>query len=336
MRAVLIRDLGEKGFVRWLGRYGPPAGRRDDTGIGDDAAVIRLEGGCDLLLACDAVVEGVHFQRELFSPADVGFKAVAVALSDIAAMGGEPLGFTVALGLPEDLEFAWVEGFYAGIEALTAQTGGYLAGGDTVRSPVLFADVAVTGRVEAGRAVRRAGARPGDLVLVTGEVGEAAAGLEAMQAGGGPGVGLAQRRPRPLLREGRLIAAAGATAMVDLSDGLAAGAVELALAGRVEIVLEGKSIPLGPSLRVGGAQGRGGPRGLRRLRLALYGGEDYQLLFTLPGERAAGLVERMRAATGTPLTVIGRVRDGEGAWLAAGGREMSLDEGYDPFRRFEP
>lgn len=327
-----MRELGEKGILRWLERYRPPVEREGDTGVGDDAAIIRIGGGRDLLLACDAVVEGVHFLREFFPPADVGWKAVATALSDIAAMGGEPLAFTVALGLPEDLDFAWVEGFYAGIEALASDVGGYLAGGDTVRSPVLFADVTVTGSVETGRAVRRRGARPGDLVLVTGELGEAAVGLEDLKSGVDTAASLAQRRPRPLLREGRLIAASGATSMVDLSDGLAAGAGALAVAGRVEVVLEAKNIPLGRSLR----QPKPGRGGSHLLELALYGGEDYQLLFTAPDWTAQTLAKTVQDETGTPVTVIGQVRAGGGAWLAVEGGEMSLDAGYDHFQRTEP
>jgi thiamine-monophosphate kinase len=262
------------------------------TGSGDDAAVVRADGVA--VTSIDSVVDGVHFSLSTHSPADVGHKALATALSDIAAMGAGPGEAYVALALPPGFEGALE--LVDAMRALAAEHGVALAGGDVVSAPVLAVTVSVTGWSGAAeRLVYRSGARPGDLVGVTGELGGSGAGLRALQRGEthGPLVDR-HRRPQPLLATGLALAAAGVTAMIDVSDGIATDAGHIARASGVTLDLRLADLPLAPGVS---------PED------AATAGDDYELLFTAPPEASTD-VERAAEATGTRVSWLGDVGAG--------------------------
>lgn len=278
-------------------------------GIGDDAAV--LTGDPAIVATHDLLVEGVHFRRETTGLSDLGHRALAVNLSDVAAMGAEPVAVLVGLGLPDDGVSASVGDLYDGLEALAARVGATVAGGDISASSVFFIGVTAIGRLPAGRApVRRSGARAGDVLCVTGTLGGSAAGLAvlddptAAQGIVATAAGRAfdrHRRPEPRLAEGRLLADGGATAMLDISDGLGIDAMRLARASGVRLDIDVDRIPVDSSTTaVAEALGRD------PLRLAWAGGEDYELLVTLPPPAA----DEVAATLPAGLTTIGRVAAG--------------------------
>jgi thiamine-monophosphate kinase len=258
--------------------------------IGDDCAVVRAGGFA--VVSVDAMVDGTHFRLgEGWTAEDAGWRALAGALSDLAAMGAEPGEAYLAVVAPAALTDADVLALHAGAESLAADCGVTIAGGDLVAGAALTIAVTVVGWAQDdARLVGRDGARAGDLVGVTGELGGAAVGLAALEGRGG---GSTERtlRPRPRLAEGRALAAAGARAMLDLSDGLALDARRLAEASGVRLELDTAALPLAP-----GADAE----------LAATGGEDYELCFCAPpeaaaaAERAAQVTWIGRAATGPP------------------------------------
>jgi thiamine-monophosphate kinase len=306
--------------------------RRDDVvvGIGDDGAVLRLPAECELVTVMDTMVSGVHFPAETRAE-DVGYKALAVNLSDMAAMGAEPAWATLALTLPHP-DIAWLEGFARGISAAARAFGVQLVGGDTTRGP-LTVTVQLQGWVPRGRAVRRAGARGGDLVCVTGCLGDAALALWAWQRRqtlpSPHGEYLSARLYRPVPRCAEGIALRGvATAMIDVSDGLAADLGHLLAAGGVGATLELPQLPLSESFR---AVTRNWPED-EVLRLALSGGDDYELCFTLPPANRDALARSFeRFACG--MRVIGVIDAAPGLrGRRADGSLLSLAvEGYQHF-----
>ncbi|MBI2839714.1 MAG: thiamine-phosphate kinase [Acidobacteria bacterium] len=290
-RSVPIRDWGERGLIGWLRRQRQrvpfsPAYRLL-KGIGDDAAIIAGRGSGKLLVSCDALVEGVHFDRQRASGADVGWKAGAVNISDIAAMGGRPLYLLVSVALPAGIERAWAQGFFRGLLAAARRYGAAVIGGDTVASPgPVFVDVAVIG--ECARPVMRDGARAGDALFVTGTLGDSAAGLISLQRRSG--VRALERhhlRPQPQVEIGHLLAAKGIpTAMLDMSDGLSRDIRNLCDASRCGAQIQAGAIPISRSVRRFCARA-----GLDPLTLALHGGEDYRLLFAVSPRKVAVVTE---------------------------------------------
>lgn len=334
-----IRDLGEAGLISRIkeivvrhGAAGGPAaadspgpaespGASVLLGIGDDAALLApalltpvsptSPREQVLIATSDMLIEGTHFLRPGIAPADLGHKALAASLSDVAAMGGRPLYALVSLALPGDLEVGYVDGFYAGFASLAAATGVAVVGGDTVgsRGPVVV-DVTVIGEVLPGGPFRGDGARPGDAVLVTGSFGAAA------------------DRPVPRLREAAALAEVCRErgirlAARDASDGLAAAALALAEASGCAMELDAAAIPVAREARAGPDP----------LELALYGGEDYELVLTVAESAVSVLREKVSERTGTPLTVVGRAAEGGGVGLrrAAGRIEAITRRGFSHF-----
>jgi thiamine-monophosphate kinase len=312
------RGRSEFELIELFTRALPLRGRGVAVGPGDDAAVLRPRAGEDLVATVDAVVADVHFDARS-SPADVGWKALAVNLSDLAAMGARPLHALVALGVPPGTPVARLRGIARGLGACARAHRVAVVGGNVTRARDLSVTVTVLGAVPSGRALLRRGARPGDLVAVTGTLGDAALGL----AKGAPrALALRQRRPTPRLAAGRALAAV-ARAGIDVSDGLAQDLGHLCRASRVGARVEVARLPLSPAYR----------RAVRRLEepfaAALGGGEDYELLVAVP-PAALGAARAAAARGGTTLTVIGRFVRGRGvAVLGRGGEALRAPPGHD-------
>lgn len=307
----------------------PGEGSRVRLGSGDDAAVTEPPGAT--ATSVDAIVEGVHFTLPAFSPEAIGHKALAAALSDIAAMGAEAGEAYVVLGLPgngtggEDLCLGIAEG----IARLARRTGTAVLGGDITRSPVLSVTLTAVGHEPRDAwLVSRGGARAGDVVAVTGELGGAAAALRLLDgtAVGEPPAPAALRARQfsiePRLAAGRALADAGATAMIDISDGLGADAGHLAKAGGVRLEIEMGSVPV----QAGVAEVAGGETAA--LEMAANGGEDYELLACLPPESFEAAVSAVEKE-GTSLTGIGVVSSGSGVSLGLPGGAEVEPGGWD-------
>lgn len=282
-------------------------------GLGDDTALVPL-GRTPLAVSMDLSLEGVHFRTAWLSFPEIGWRAAAAALSDLAAEGAKPIGVLVSLGLPGRGD-SGVE-IMAGVAAAAKHVGAKVLGGDLVRSERYIVDVCVLGTTE--RAVRRSGARPGDGVWVTGKLGGAGLALRKFRAGAAPAGALRRRfaRPEPRIAAGRWLARRGARAMIDISDGLAADAGQLAAASGVALEIELERVPCW--------------RGVTP-RDATASGEEYELLVALPrgfGERSARAFTR---ATGLALTPIGRCARGAGVRLTDTGRAVPAPGGFDHF-----
>ncbi|HHY39152.1 MAG TPA: thiamine-phosphate kinase [Clostridia bacterium] len=332
-----VRDIGEFGLIERLSR-GVPGGPGLVRGIGDDAAILEATPGAQWLATADMLLESVHFDLSFTTPEQLGRRALVANLSDIAAMGGRARFALVSLGLETDTDLEIVDGFYRGFTEEASRWGVILIGGDTIRSPKgMIIAVTVLGEVEPGCAVRRDGARPGDLLLVTGDLGGSAAGLAALLSEPSALSGLDARHvqevkarhlaPEPRLREAEIIAAAGATSMIDVSDGLANEANHLARESGVSMVIDAESIPISEATRAIAEALAHDP-----LDWALNGGEDYELLFTAPPERVDALADTVRTQTGTSVEIIGRVERGRGCRLDKDGVRSVLSlSAYDHF-----
>lgn len=296
------------------------------VGVGDDCAVVA---GGGIALSSDMSVEGVHFRRDWLSMREIGYRAAAAALSDLAAMAARPIGVLVSLAIPaEDAGDPAVE-LMRGVREVTEVLGGTVLGGDVTRTPgPLALDVVVVGEV--ARPVLRSGALPGDEVWVTGELGAAAATVSCLLRGERPPPAAWERfvRPVPRVREARWLAERGLLhALVDLSDGLAGDAAHLAAASGAAIQLSEVTIPVHPCARQVAADDDGA------LRLAMAGGEDYELCFTAPLGRVAGHAIDFERETGVRLTCVGRVGGGDGVWwVDAEGHRTPL--GMGAFQHF--
>lgn len=297
---MTVGDLGEHALVaRVVARLGgPPA----PAGPGDDAAVVPTPDG-RVVVTTDLLVEGRHFRLDWSTPYDVGRKAAAQNLADVAAMGAVPTALLVGLAAPASFRLDAADALVDGLREECALVGATVVGGDVVAADALTLAVTALGDLHGRPPVTRAGARPGDVVVVAGDVGWSAAGLALLRRGIGEGPLVeVHRRPRPPYDAGPALAALGATAMCDTSDGLVADLGHVARASGVRIDLHGAAL-------------RPTARGVT-LADVLHGGEDHALVATVP------------AGCGSPWPVIGAVRPGEGVWVD-GGRARG---GFDHFR----
>ena len=290
-------------------------------GIGDDAAVTQVATNSELVIATDTLVEGTHFLPGTV-PRALGYRCLAVNLSDLAAMGAEPLWCTLSLTLPEG-SADWVGSFAEGFMELAERFEIALIGGDTVRGPLAMT-VTVHGRVEPGRAIRRAAASAGDGIFVTGALGAAAAGLALLRSGdqGGP---LIDRflYPSPRVAEGRSLVGI-ASAMIDVSDGLHVDLARLLDASGLGATLAVETLPLPENLPASAARDRA-------IELALIGGDDYELCFTVPAEHGDALAHAA-AHWDCAVTQIGKTHTESGlAWTVAGETYPLPDTGFRHF-----
>jgi thiamine-monophosphate kinase len=328
--------MGEFELLAKLRERLPKAGPRVKLGSGDDAAV-TVPGGATAT-SVDALVDGVHFRRAESGLETIGRKALATALSDLAAMGAEAGEAYVTLGAPADFSEVDFLALLDGLLGLAGETGVTLAGGDVTRAPALTLAITVVGHAaNADALVSRAGAQPGDVLLVTGELGGAGAGRLLLDD---PSLARAvsddtasrlrdrQLEPTPQLRSGQALAAAGARAMIDLSDGLAGDAGHIAQASGVALEIDAITLPLAKGLaEVAAAAGRD------PLQLAASGGEDYELLAAVPPERLDDASAAVEETAETTLTRIGRVAAGEGVEIRLPGGELLEAAGYDHFAK---
>lgn len=331
--------MGEFELLAKLRERLPQPSSRVKLGSGDDAAV-TVPGGATAT-SVDAIVDGVHFRRAESGLDSVGRKALATALSDLAAMGAETGEAYVVLGAPPDLGEADILTLLDGMLELADATGTTLAGGDVTRAPVLTLAVTVVGHAATAEDfVTRGGARVGDLLVLTGEIGGAAAGRLLLENPGlakavsieeGERLRARQLAPTPRLLSGRALAAVGARAMIDLSDGLAGDAGHLAKAGGVALEIDSDRLP--PAAGVAEVADAAGQDPLTP---AVSGGEDYELLAALPADRLAAATAAIEEAGETTLTAIGRVTAGEGVAIRLPGGASLEAAGYDHLAGSQP
>lgn len=310
---MLIKELGEFGLIGRL-MNGKPVSSQVVKGVGDDAAVIEVNPEARLLVTGDMMVEGTHFLRERISPYDLGCKLMAVNLSDIAAMAGTPKFAVSFLGLPPDITVEEVEEIYRGAQSLAGRHGVAIIGGDTVRSPVLTLGITLLGEGLPDRTLLRCGAREGDILGVTGTLGGSAAGLAVLLGKVKVDAAAASRaievhcRPQPRVMEGLALGALGCVrAMIDISDGLASEVGHLCRESRVGVNIWGDEVPIDDDTRAISRE-----MGKSPLDLALYGGEDYELLFAVNPDGWQKVKESMDKL-GTRVTAIGRFTADEGS-----------------------
>jgi thiamine-monophosphate kinase len=261
-------------------------------GIGDDCAILRVKPGFELLVTTDLCIENVHFRRAWHPATAVGHRCLTRGLSDIAAMGGEPLACFLSLGLPADLPQAWANGFLRGLLALASRHKVQLAGGDVSSAPQITADIVVTGQVPSGTAILRSGAKPGDRIYVSGALGGSAGTLKKLLSGKAikPTKSSPHFYPTPRLEVGDWLRKSHlATAMIDISDGTSVDLRHICDESGVAAILISNKVPIAKSAD---------------LELALHGGEDYELLFTSP--QSAKIPSRI---AGVAITYVGEIRN---------------------------
>ncbi len=342
-----VRDVGERALIERIKVRMPPPPAGLIVPIGDDAAVAVPDRGALQVLTTDALVEGVHFDRRFSSPADIGYKALAVNASDVAAMGGTPRLALLSLMLPDDLAMGELDGIVDGLLQMAAECGAVLAGGNITRSPgPLVIDVTVSGSVRPRKVLTRAGGRPGDALYVTGRIGAAAAGLEWLRAAtaGMPqasGATLTARpdeasmaecvarhcRPEPRVRIGALLGRnRAASACMDLSDGLADAVTQIAEASGTGARLDGTVLPMHPGAASWFSRAGGDP-----VAACLAGGDDYELLFAVPRRARGRLRGVLREARGVPVTCIGELTAERTIGISRGDRSEPLPAGFTHF-----
>jgi thiamine-monophosphate kinase len=312
--------LREKKLIQKI-RRSAPGGRALVRGIGDDCAVLQLPSGHQLLVTTDFTIEKVHFRRDWHRPETVGWRCLTRGLSDIAAMGGEPLAAFLSLAVDSDVPQKWVDRFLKGLLELAKEFGVPLAGGDTAQSAGgIQADIVIVGSVPKGKAVLRSGAKVGEHIYVTGELGGSAAALARLIVAKPAGVrSFAGARPRPRIAVGQWLRRRGvASAMIDLSDGLSTDLEHICQESRVGAEIEAEAIPRAQIGRWKKPVG---------LELALHGGDDYELLFT-------SAVAMPREVAGVPVTRIGRTTHSTGMRLiGADGKSRPLNaRGWEHFK----
>lgn len=309
-RKTLLKGIGEEALVKGLAAKFPSIHPRVIKGIGDDAAVIAEAGGKALLATTDILIEGTHFRREYTEARLLGRKALSISLSDIAAMGGVPLFFLTSIALPPNTEKEFLDALYRGLSEAAFDSGALLIGGNTARSGKVMVATTVLGEASIGEVVYRSGAREGDDIYITGATGVSALGLRILKERGRsvlkkrtrPGrAALKHLDPVPRVEAGRALATGGlATAMMDISDGLALDLKRMCEESGAGAVIEVDRLPVADEMK--------GLKATRNemLELMVSGGEDYELLFTARVKDSGGIASLSRGLR-LPITAIGKV-----------------------------
>jgi len=331
-----VASLGEHALIeRVRARAGvPPAWVT--LGIGDDAAVLLPERNAADVVTTDSLIDGVHFRRAWTSARDIGHKALATSLSDLAAMGAVPRAALLSLALPPEMSVEDFDALVDGFVALGARLSTPLVGGNLTRSPgPLVVHTTALGVVRPRRVLTRAGGRPGDELYVTGTLGAAAAGLAMLTAGIDRSTLAPEQaecvarheRPDARVRCGVIVGrSAAARACVDLSDGLADAARQIARASGTGVVIDAAALPVHA-----GARGWAERTALDPVTLAVRGGEDYELLFAVAPRKRRTFLGAIRRCPGIPVTCVGRLTAEAGAWLERAGSLAPLDPGFVHF-----
>jgi thiamine-monophosphate kinase len=327
-----LSEIGEFGLIKRFSQHFSEMIPSGALGIGDDCAVLPLSATESQLVTTDLLVENIHFLQEKISPGDLGYKSLAVNLSDIAGMGGTPGGSFLSLALPKNIEVAWVDAFFEGYRELSLESGTPLLGGDTSKSPgPIIINVAVLGRMETKNIKYRSGAQAGDFVCVTGELGDSGGGLHVILNNPPENEDTAylrarHNRPKPHVEEGRWLAAqSGVTAMMDVSDGVDSDLRHIMEQAGVGAHIYLEKLPVSaPLSRFADAQG------FSDRETALTGGEDYCLLLTVSQENYP---EISREKFGNDLFHIGEMKSSAGGLIyLADNRPTSLGEkGFNHF-----
>jgi thiamine-monophosphate kinase len=322
-----VSELGEFGLIELLSGIVSWKEKPDNLliGIGDDAAAWRSNGST-FLATTDTLVQGVHFTADI-PWRDLGWKAVAVNLSDIAAMGGTPQYALISLSLPGDTEVDDITQLYLGVAEAAGRFQTAIIGGNISSAPLIMINMTVLGQAQDGGILTRSAAVPGDLLAVTGYLGSSAAGMRMLTGHLEFDIETmdflrnAHLRPQPRISEGQLLVVQGVRAAIDISDGLIADLRHLCESSRVGALIKADQIPIHPLVMAAFRE--------KALPLAISGGEDYELLFTA-GEK---VLDNLRRSADFPISVIGVISRGEGVILpGAGGKSLNLDrEGWDHF-----
>jgi thiamine-monophosphate kinase len=334
VRAVARPELSEDALVEAIAEAIGASPRPLITGIGDDAAAWQPHRKHVALVTTDMLVDGVHFRMEQTSAADLGHKALAQNLSDIAAMGGQPSVAVVALGVTDAIDEPWVRDFYRSMALLAASARCAIAGGDIVRAPVLTISITVVGEVRRTGLRLRSSARAGDVAAVTGPLGLSCAGLELIE--GSPVKPLdkalqAYLRPQPRLREGRFLGSRRAVhAMMDISDGLSTDLARMARASNVDAVVDAAALFVHADVLAAAKAAR-----RDALEYLLNGGDDYELLVAVDARAFEYVARTFRARFGRTLSRVGAFAAGAGRlWIDRDGRREPLPpRGYDHLRK---
>jgi len=331
-----LSSVGEPALIERLRSHLAPYPDHVVIGIGDDAAVIDPERNRVSVVTTDCLVEGVHFKREWTGARDIGHKALAVNLSDLASMGASPRASLLSLVLPLDLTLDEFDALIEGYAALANASGAVLVGGNLARSPgPLVVDVTALGSAHRRRLLRRDMARPGHELFVTGTIGAAATGLAMRMAGTPLEAADEQGRecvrryeaPEARVRCGAIVARSGAASgAMDMSDGLASVAHAMAEASGVGVTIEAASLPIHP-----GAAAWAANRGLDAARFSVTGGEDYELAFSVPPRLRRRFLAAMARVKDLPVTCVGRFHKEPGVWLSRDGATEPLGEGFGHF-----
>ena len=329
-------DLGERALIERIRARAGGAPSWVALGIGDDAAALEPPRNAYDVVTTDSLIEGVHFRRDWSSWRDIGHKALAVNLSDLAAMGAAPRALLLSLALPQDLAVDDFDQLIEGFLELAAVHRAPLVGGNLTRSPgPVMISVVAMGDARRRRLMTRGGARPGDVLFVTGHVGGAAAGLSMLESSAsraslGPdeaGCIVRYSRPEPRLRCGTIVGRSrAATACIDLSDGLAEGARQLAEASGTGVELAASAIPVHPGAAAWAARFHQDSVGT-----AVAGGEDYELLFAVRPRQQRRFLSAVRHEKSLVVTRVGQLTKDRGAWIDRDGNRTPLDRGFSHF-----
>lgn len=336
-KVTLLSDIGERELLRRVRRwFGEDAAPGVAVGIGDDCcALTPPKTASPLLLSTDTMVENVHFKHSWISGRDLGERAMAVNLSDLAAMGAKPVAALMALCLPPSTPLSEISAFFHGVHAASERYACPLTGGDLTRSETISISITVVGRPASGhRAVLRSTARPGQILYVTGCPGEAGAGRSALEADIHSRKLIARlNRPSPRIEEGSALAeSCRRLSMLDVSDGIWNDAEQMAEASGVGIIIDYAALPVSPAMVRLGMQLKRDPR-----EWTLFGGDDYELLFTTDSQPGAIEHAIERAGVSTAITAIGRIVEGSGVRLAGADNETLImpDHTFQHFKTGE-